>query len=453
MTSNLEAEKANIGDFGLVQPNYLLGPRIKDGRLESPNFNMTDLARSKLKSAYFDRLETIGGILHQTQNEILDHDKNYGYEDADDRIKTRDLVLKIFPDLRSVVELGNEEEFFNGYKLETYINTVALPNALKTRDWIIGKLPPRLHQTLELIEEVANAESVMDLIRIDRGKTVMIEPRRDEPQNEIYNSQIHRQTRILLGMTFLTAVADLSRHKDEELLLRKFSDQTSSLLYNLDTMELLVHQSLDGDTDQIAIIKNDTDVLFQAQSSSRNHFQIRRNLTVRRFGPEPDQVVIVESREKGVESQAVKSMLGRRNRDSLGMRFVLADMKYKERFIKILQENLPDWTIEMEKYDQPNPASTDSNGVKYFAWQNGTHNPKIEIQVECLRYNMHSIGSWIRKRFDHGTILNYNAYKLKQMIEGGVLESVFPYEVHGIDWSDGAVQREIYDYANKQAVQ
>lgn len=466
MLQNLETSPEIKGYFPGLTPSLLYSPAVNFGRdqiiLRSNERIQPESGKDKFSpffAAYLNRrLGQMDACLTQEQIEIFASDPLYESRSYQRTAElTREIAAGLFPSLRQILSEGSAERFFSGIPPDVYINKIALPSAKTFRDWIIGHLPEHYRQPLSLLSDVNSANDLPDLVKLYTGKTVVLASIPDEPAGELFNRQIHHEVSTLLSMMWTLSVIDLSTVLEEEDVLRSFEDQVSSALPDLSVRYLLINLDNEGRCVRINICDNPNEaytLLHKGKYDLVHPYAVRTlktksaQLLARTYS---DQFVIFQEREKTEFSTALKAYRNRRLpvTDEMGARFIIGNSEYLEDFIALLKEKLLDWVIEPEGIETRNPDSTITHNVIYFAYRKDKPERRIEVNIEWLREEP-GIGSWLQKRFETYQGRNSYAYKMRELLS--VLPVFFPAEFYGIDWSLPQVQVELYEHANKQAL-
>lgn len=362
---------------------------------------------------------------------------------------TRELLKKLFPALEKVIKEGKEEDFLGDRceSIEDYVNTYALPAAKSYRSWLIGQhLPSSYWQPLELLEDVNNATTLFDLVKLYSGKTVTVAAISNEPEGQIYYRQIEQQVTSLLSLMYLASLVDLSRKPEEEKVIRAFTDQASSAFSIQEEIGLFVKLDHNGKCVLMHLHSQNEDRKLLAQSRSRSGF-IDHHYSARRWGSVPKAVAIFQQREKQEYSEISKILRGRPFpvTDRLGVRFIIGDKNLLSSFINALHIKLPEWEFVREVKDTPNPQSRLSYPVKYVVRRMDISDISIEMQIDWLMDGEAVRGTWIPKRYEHD--YNFYAYRMRQLLEE-IFPKIFPTDSCGIDWASERVQIALMEHAN-----
>src|SRR3989338_1971963 len=209
------------------------------------------------------------------------------------------------------------------------------------------------------------------------------------------------------------------------------------------------------------------------------------------------------NRPKEKESEMFKRQRGRKVEDRIAATFVCHNQLTSTRFVKFLRKQFNElgaddsglrWIIIKETSPSKNPQATRINTDKYkaikinfenyledlinsldkeqvgeivyqnymtykgksydemsetdlmFLFQN-YYGPSVEVDIHCFTAGGDK-QSWLQ--LEYGPDLNHNSMRVRQLIESGVMEKLYPESIYGIKWQNELPH--IIRYANDQAL-
>lgn len=414
-------------------------------RFFSTHSRSTDWLPQPVFSAYQEWTNFINNKLIESGKDLSPKTERLKWNTDRKRSAVRNIIRKLFPQLKELGGTRSERSLFRGKKVEQYVDEVALPNAIGFWDWMLTQLPPEMRQPLELSNSVRSATSILDLIDIYA---------KSQKSNDSTRTGIDRdewEAGIMLSLIYMATIADLARNPLEDDVLAAFNQAIAGKDgrgdYNFPeetNWHLLI--SRDPQTDE-CIQVHFADPKGYASLVSKaavEHYKTDTPVIVHRYNTNPRNVFIFpKSRTKELYSRMFKMWRGRSYPlgDLLGARFVVNFPENIPGLIKALQTKLSDWHIKEEENKSRSPASVLTGNTKYVCSLKSLPECEIELQIEtALGY--YGKGSFIK--LQHNPNTNPKAYRVKQLME--LLPIILPEELYGIKWieSNGEINEELF---------
>lgn len=439
---------------GLLPDTNMTGDRKEPKDIlrtsEPGSYGFPKWLSDKVRTKFEDPAEGLEHIISRMSNDIYRQIKlcpKYRRDERFIRTQTENFVKAVFPGLSAVIGHGGERTFFKGSTVTGYVNE-AIKNAKLFKDWAIEQLPKYLRQRLELHGSVNSSTNLVDLLYLAASDQEVTVPK-GISQDDILRDlvKLRHDAVTLLQIAFATSVVDLSIRPGEEKILDQFnSDSSEAFRATTD----VIFSFTPGENHSFSAWRVSTpDEFNQIQAQGDFSMQKLVFLTFRRFGPNPKDLVLYESRPKRRESATLKELRGRDpTKDLWGIRFVLYDRQTYPRFLALLRAQMSNWDFKEEQIPSKAPESRLDAPIKLFVWhRKKSQRYPIELQVDYLKDGLLLNDTWPEKQWGKK---NFEEYRMEKLVE--IFKRMYPKEIYGMDWENKEFRSGLFQYAYEQAV-
>jgi len=357
---------------------------------------------------------------------------------------TRKLILDLFPGFKTIIDSGREKELFQGFSVEDFIDTKAIPLTKRFVEWCTDFMPDDIRSKLLPRHEISNAQYLMDFIRQYKAGSIVSPSLAHEPNGDLYNPELNYDVVNWINLIYLAAVSQMIKPAYEPDILYAFNKDVTELFPN--TGEIILGVSIDQDkTIQKFGLQGanspggqvDRDGKFkQAYSHTQSSYTRITNV---------GHVIFLE-REKEDYARMLKLLRGRFPLfDAIGGRFVVEDLVQVIPFIDNLKRKMPDWEIKEETGVTVSPQSRWKEGRKFkVRWTKEHPEYEFELAVYWFKEYTSGFGNWAQNLFGYEE--NFHRYRIQQLLDN-VLPVLFPQAISGINWNSQEIKEELYDHA------
>lgn len=485
----------------------ILGPKIDHGRGQLELISNDPFQDPKTRNNYpltedgivsiNERMSEWDRILTFYKHDIIRSDVKLDHprSNLDTDRWTRKIIFDLFPEIKTVVDSGKENEFFKGQSLQGYINEVAFKNALSFRSWLINNLPVesktiiptygdifirkkkipttpedfilKYHKLLSLSKRFRKISNLPDLVKYYPGQINQVKPQDQRFTHEVMT---------LLSALYVTTILDLSKTSEENVLPDFVEDLEDAFPYKdpPDIIYLLIGLSKDGKCQRMSVqpMKWQAKLYIQIGKYDASDIHYIRNIEVE-IDTETGELwedltweekiagrkkkikffTIHDDREKTLESETCKAYRDRAMppSDRRGARIIINDRDHLDFYIKLLSKKMPGWYIFEDEVKSRSRQQTIEHNIQYFASRNENPKHRIELNIEWLWKGHMGFGSWVQKRYESFAGRNAYAYKMRELIEE-IYPKWFPEEIYGIRWSMDGVKNDLIGHANRKAL-